>query len=360
MSIRNLFLLLFPIVAFTLVTSCGARSGLEAGLVQGGAGGEEAVKCVAGKVALTRANPTVMFVLDRSTSMGKVLEATSGGVTRWESLISGLSSTLPSVDGSMEIGALLFPIAGASQNGGQSCSVPGLLDLLPGTGHVAALLALMNGTSPGGMTPTADAVDVAGSLLLGVRAATTGRALVLATDGAPDCNAALDSAMCRCSNGGASCKGKSTRCLDDARTLEVIGKYQAMGLPTYVIGIQEEGDSSFSDVLDAMASAGGRPKMGGEQQYYAARSQAELDTALAAIRDQVGQCTYLSTSVPDDDGSITVTLGDTAVPQDTTGVEGWTWGSKSNGEIVLVGSACAAAAADGSPALTAVVQCKGS
>ena len=133
-----------------------------------------------------------------------------------------------------------------------------------------------------------------------------------------------------------------------------------MGLPTYVIGIQAEGDSPFSDVLDAMASAGGRPKVGGDQQYYAARSQAELDAALAAIRDQVGHCTYLSSSVPDDDGAITVTLGDTAIPHDTTGAEGWTWGSKSNGEIVLVGSACAAAATAGSPALTADVQCKGS
>lgn len=358
MSYRNLSLLLFSIVAFTLITSCGARSGLGAGQVEG-TGGEEAVKCVAGKVALTRANPTVLFVLDRSTSMGKVLEVTSGGVTRWESLISGLSSTLPSVDESMEIGALLYPIVGASQ-GGQSCSVPGLLDLLPGTGNVAALLALMNASSPGGMTPTADALDIAASRLLSVRAATTGRALVLATDGAPDCNAGLDATACRCANGGSSCKGKSTRCLDDTRTIDIVGKYQAMGLPTYVIGIQEEGDSSFSDVLDAMAIAGGRPRIGGEQQYYAARSQAELDAALAAIRDQVGHCTYLSTSVPDGSGSITVSLGDTDVPYDTTGAEGWSWGSKSNGEIILLGSACVSAEAAGSPALTAEVQCKGS
>lgn len=274
--------------------------------------------------------------------------------TRWNALASALSSALPPVDNAMAIGALLFPAAGS---GTLNCSVASKADLLPATGNVAALTRLMNASSPGGATPTAVAIDTAAKLVIGLRAATAARALILATDGAPNCNASLDARTCRCVNAparGSNACANSTECLDDTRTVQNISKYSSQGLPTYVIGIQSEGDTQFSDVLNAMAIAGGRPQLGGTQSYYAASSEAALGTALTTIRDQVGACTYLTSSVPDPNGSIVISVDGVEVPTDQ-----WQWGNRDNGEIILLGDACQNTAAEKNPALGAVVQCTG-
>ena len=71
--------------------------------------------------------------------------------------------------------------------------------------------------------------------------ANSARALVLATDGASDCNTALNASTCRCVGGGSGAGrgcGSGDRCLDDTRTVKVISSYETKGLPTYVVGIQ--------------------------------------------------------------------------------------------------------------------------
>jgi hypothetical protein len=325
---------------------CGARTGLYAPET------DSAVPCTDGMVALAKARPTVMFVLDRSGSMGDKLGQMGGPLSRWSILTSALSTVLPPVDMTMAIGALLFPAVDAGHDH-QTCEVPGAPDLLPALGNVGALVNLMSATDPGGGTPTADAIDAAATALLGVRAVAASRALVLATDGGPNCNADLDTSTCTCAMG--SCK-KSTSCLDDTRTVDRIDGYRKQGLPTYVIGIQDSGDPQFVAVLNAMADAGGRPQAGA-QHYYPANSADELTSALGVIRDQLGACTYLSTSVPNAGGSIAVTLDGTPIAYDPAGKEGWTWGDKANGEVILVGAACASVTANPSAVVAAEVKC---
>jgi hypothetical protein len=243
----------------------------------------------------------------------------------------------------MEIGALLFPTVSSTDlnaNGAAACAVGGSADLTPATGNVNALLNLLYLTEPGGGTPTSDAMGVAARLLLGFRAATTARAIVLATDGAPNCNASLNPRTCDCTADNQDCSHDARDCLDDARAVQAIASYASQGLPTYVIGIQDEGVSENTAVLDEMAKAGGRPQVGATTSYYAASSEADLDAALVAIRDQVGACTFLTTSVPGAEGSITVSAGGTIVPYDPTDQSGWSWGDKSNGQIVFAGSTC--------------------
>ena len=199
------------------------------------------------------------------------------------------------------------------------------------------------------------AIETAAKLLLGMRTATAARALVLATDGAPNCNLSLNFTTCRCTNPtgpGTSTCVKSSQCLDDTRTEQTISEYQSQGLPTYVIGIQTEGAPEFSDVLDAMAVAGGRPQVGAAQSYYAASSEAALNAALTTIRNQVGACTYLTSSVPDQNGSIVVSINGVDLAPDQ-----WIWGNRSNGEIVLQGGTCQTAATEDAPALSATVAC---
>ena len=185
--------------ATSLGAGCGARTGLMVDGVVADANavtdvsdaeaGADVVTCTPGVITLAKATPAVMFVLDRSGSMADSLGATNGNQSKWTLLANALRATLPTVDDAMQIGALFFPSAGAGGPGGSQCSVPGAPDLSPATGNVQPLLKLMQQTRPNGGTPTADALQVAAARLLGVRAASTARALVLATDGAPDCDA---------------------------------------------------------------------------------------------------------------------------------------------------------------------------
>jgi hypothetical protein len=321
------------------------------------------IPCVSGSTGLTLADPTVMFVIDRSASMNDPMGNGPNQPTRWEALGGALASVLPSVNDTLAIGALIFPATGTAS---LNCSVASKADLMPSLGNVPALVRLMSTGFPEGATPTASALDTAATLMLGLRTATGARALVLATDGGPNCNADLNILTCRCTSappagsGGSAnlCSSSSgqggVNCLDDARTEETISKYHALGLPTYVIGIQSEGDTQFSDVLDAMAVAGGRPRQNSAHNYYAATSQAELTDALTTIRDQVGACTFLTTSMPDLNGSIVINLDGAEIP-----AEQWIWGNKDNGEIILLGDACQTVVAEKQPTVKAVVQCTG-
>ncbi len=348
-----------------VVASCGARTGLDsddyadARAGDGSADGpfetgadasrdatlDAPITCTPGEFPLTEAFPAVMFVIDRSTSMNQRF---SGGDTRWNVLKQALAATLPPVDRTMAIGALVYPAAD-----GASCTAPGSPDLFPAVSNVDPLLAKLASQGPSGSTPTAQSLDAAASALAGMRTATSGKAIVLATDGAPDCNYGLDPATCRCVT-GATCT-RAERCLDDTRTVQAIARFAAQDIPTYVIGIQDSTNATYSDVLDAMAVAGGRARAG-TRKYYAATSSAELRDALVTIRAQVGECTFLSTSVPSDSGSITLTLGGVPVPFDPTGQNGWRWANRANGEIVLTTDLCSRAAT-GSVPFTATVSC---
>ena len=331
------------IAALGCAVACGARTGLDdydgasnpgpssdAGTSAdaGADSGDPPVGCRDGRFSLHHAAPAVMFVLDRSQSMRQRLQS---GDTRWNTLIDALATTLPVVDDTMEIGALLYPIADSAQ---QSCLVPGNADLQPALGNVRPLTKLLRNDGPHGSTPTADAVDRAASALLGFRAATRARAMVLATDGEPTCNAGLDGRTCSCIDG--RCGNHPEGCLDDVRTASRLATYRDQGLPTYVIGIQDPDNTALVRVLDALALAGGRPKTAGSPSYYAASSRSELELALGTIRDQVGACTFLTTSVPGANGSIVITINGTPVPEGAA----WSWSNRANGEILFTAAVC--------------------
>jgi hypothetical protein len=355
-----------------VLASCGARTGLlfdetttiasgvDSGLVVDANAPPDAnlttLSCSPGSITLVKADPTVMFVLDRSGSMGGQLGTTNGNQSRWQILTAALTSALPPVNLTMEVGALLFPTGSGGRNQ-MSCNVASTPDLEPELLNVPILLALMLDNTPAGETPTSDALNSAATALGNVRAATNARALVLATDGAPNCNAMLDPSTCRCANAtnDRACSN-STMCLDATRTVDTIASIEERGIPTFVIGIETGGDADFTDVLNDMATAGGRPQSGA-QKYYAGDSEADLTSALVAIRNQVGACTFLTTSVPSADGTITVVVDGTTIPFDATATNGWAWADKPNGQIIFAGDACALVTSTSSPTVVADVQC---
>ncbi|MCU0698911.1 MAG: VWA domain-containing protein [Myxococcaceae bacterium] len=267
--------------------------------------------CIAGTFTLSPAEPVVMLVLDRSGSMDLVF---SNGVTRWDALVGSLRATLPAVNQTMQVGGLAFPT-----NTVDECLVPDTSGVWPSRGNVPLLLSTLESIRPSGATPTADALRVASQVLRGRRAGNAARAMVLATDGAPTCGSApFDSTLVR------------------------LRQAASEGIPTYVIGIADQ--PSLRAALQQMAVAGQRPRPG-PQGFYSAQSVAELQLAFGTIRDQVGACSFLTNSVPDARGTIVVTLDGVNVPQDDTGLRGWRWTDRENGELALVGSVCERAVA---------------
>jgi hypothetical protein len=318
-----------------------ARGGTDAGADAG----QPVVGCTPGMIGLAKATPKVMFVLDRSTSMNSPFGATRA--SRWRSLSGALTRVLPPSDSKMAIGALLFP-----QGIGSSCAAPAGANLPPALGNVPPLVALLVNTQPGGQTPTAQAVQAAGAILVSERAAKGARAVVLATDGAPHCNASLDPNTCTCADSSRRCNA-ATLCLDDVRTVNAIAGLKVLGIPTWVLGIQDNSTTAIG-VLNAMARAGGRARTG-TTAYYAVSSETALDTALTDIRNQVGGCVFLSSSVPSEGGRIDVRVDGESVLADP--VDGWAWTDLSNGELELSGAACDALLKRTSPVVEAVVEC---
>lgn len=283
--------------------------------------------CVEGRFALTPAVPVVLLVIDKSGSMD---QSFSGIETKWEALGTALASALPAVDQTMELGLLFYPVGED-----QTCSSFVSANPEPGLGRVATILQRLAEAEPAGGTPTADAVQAAENVLRTRRTASSARALVLATDGVPNCNAALDPRSCRCD----SRRCISVECVDDDRTVQRIASAADAGIPTYVVGIETLGASLTAD-LDRMAIAGARPLPPGGKRYFSATSTTELAQAFTSIRDQVARCTFLTNSVPNATGSIRVELDGVVVPFDSSGQRGWNWNDRPNGELMFHGASC--------------------
>lgn len=257
-------------------------------------GAEEALTCTAGEFSLEPVVPDVMLVLDRSKSM----TTSFGASTRWQTLVSALSVVLPPVDGEMALGLYLFPSAS-----GEQCAVSSTPELYPQVNQVPALLTRLRTSAMSGGTPTAEALAAAASHLSSERP----RAMVLATDGLPNC-------------------------AGDEATLDTLAALSNEGIPTWVVGIGD--DVNGEALLDAMAVAGGRPPRS------SASSASGLEAAFTSIRTELSRCSFTTPSVPDDGGGIVVTLDGAVVPEDASGVSGWTWTSLERGELALRGEWC--------------------
>ncbi len=306
--------------------------------------------CEPRSLPLEPAVPTVMFLFDRSGSMTDDLDGNAdGGPSRWSVLTRSMRQVLPPRDQQLAMGALFYPTAGLD-----SCNVPGAVDLSPALGNANALLALF-ATPPKGGTPTSAAVDLAATHLACLRAANTARALVVTTDGAPNCNGALNPFTCTCTlatvtpTGCANAEG----CLDDVRTVQQLSDLvRTAHLPTYVVGLGSQ-LNQYANTLDQMAVAGGAPRVGTGHRYYAADSEPELTDAFTRITSQLARCTYLTNTTLGPHDAFEVLVGGDVI---TPGPNGWEWTDQANGELTLRGAACDRAAAG--VVASALIECQ--
>lgn len=294
--------------------------------------------CIAVNVELTPILAEVLLVIDRSTSMGWALTGPTGpGASRWSILDNALRTELPRWDASSDLGALFFPEVG------DACGTGGVPDLTPIPSGAASVLSLFGAAGPGGRTPTAAAMMVAQRYFETHRDPGRPQAVVLATDGAPNCNPDLDRRTCRCTGGAGLPVGctEAALCLDDARAVTSITALASIDVPTYVIGIDGDPDPELSRVLTRLAVAGGRPNpLDPGRGYYSVTRPTDLGAALTVIEASIARCTLELEGPAPMDAPTTVTIDGDVIPHDPTRTDGWEWSTDGEGHIELFGPAC--------------------
>jgi hypothetical protein len=277
--------------------------------------------------------PAVMLVVDRSGSM---LEPGSTGFSRWQELQNAMDVVLAQFASQIQFGLLMYPT-------GDQCQTPPA-QLPPGLFHGAPILHYLSTAQPAGGTPTAAALRNAGQTLKDMAPGQT-HFMILATDGAPNCNylnqlpcacSLSNSAYC-CTNYPGACTA-SQLCLDDDETLQVLIGLGTSGVETFVIGL--DGTQEYVETLNAMALAGGRPQTGGATSYYAATNQTELTQALQSIAGSVLSCIIYLEEPPDFPDYVTIYVDGHEVPRDTSRQNGWDYTHPELTEIELFGQAC--------------------
>ena len=339
------------LAAASLLLACGAKTGLRVPdatddvTLDASDAFVRFESCVDGRFTMVRREAQIVFVIDRSGSMSQPLNV--GGLSRWESMRAVLARTLPPVEDAIRMGALLYPRRPDSNAlaSAQACDqLPGAgVNVPPRRSNAAAVLAAIGSDGPSGATPTASAVARATRYTLAEGARELARYLVVATDGAPNCNGTLDPSTCVCSFGTTSCAstGVGARyCLDDDGAVAAIRAARAQGVTTYVVGIDGDLAPEYVAVLDRMAVAGGRAVTGGARRYYSIQDTAALSRAFEAIQRTIVRCAYVTPSRPDNPDRISVRVGAMEVPRDPERRDGWDWTDADYGELTLFGPAC--------------------
>jgi hypothetical protein len=317
--------------------------------------------CVPGKFNLTKVVPELVFLVDRSGSMRQALDGTPAtpiNPSKWTVLEEAFAASLPGFDRSLQMGAKFFPeeLDPATAQPGDECVASAGVEIPPALGNSARILEPFPRTRPLGGTPTSSAIKTTSDFLK-ARTRSVSRFMVLATDGAPNCNPDIpnpDTCVCT-SPDPMTClqPDGALGCLDDTNTVAVIAD-AAKTIPTYVIGLGSSSEPFYLATLEKMALAGGRPRAGATK-YYEGRSGTEIRASLAEIEKSVAQCTFVTPSAPEDPNAIDIVVNGQVIMRDPTRMNGWDWIDQTFGEIALFGSACALAQGGG---VSGTVRCK--
>lgn len=306
-----------------------------------------------------RSDGRIIFVVDRSGSMDFPL----GAQSKWDALKSVLSTVTDGLASTVSYGLFVYPDP-ASDSARANCSA-GVQRTAAG-GTAAQINAALAAVNPAGGTPTAATMSSIRPIVDQLRADGRPLAVVLATDGAPNCNLSDDRLGVSCTtqrSGAVTCACACTsntgdppqsdtncalfNCLDDSASTGAISQIAALGVQTHVIGIPDSGlpaglRALFSNSLNAMAVAGGAP-LPGTTRYHEASNLAALQSSLEAVTRRIVACQITTPIVLDGGTSLEVRLGTQPIPQDLTRRNGWDQTGPAS--IQLFGSACDAATA---------------
>jgi hypothetical protein len=228
---------------------------------------------------------------------------TTSCTDRWTAVKSAVGQIIADSSG-IDWGVELFPAPG-----GSGCSVSSIPSLPVSADGGAPVQGQLDGITPGGNTPTAEAISAATAYLSALADQNT-RVILLVTDGEPNCAAGSPSATSS----------------DLEATLAALAAAYRAGFPVYIVGV---GPSTGN--LDSMAKAGGT------ESYHPATSPEQLTTDLSTISHLVASCTLVLPGAPPDPGNIAVYIDKQRIEPDP--VNGWTYGVTTS-TIVFNGTYC--------------------
>jgi hypothetical protein len=214
-----------------------------------------------------------------------------------------VDATLTSTAGSISWGLKLY------SSTGNACGVNPGVEVDISTSSVPTIQTRITAVTPGGNTPTEQAIEAATTYLKTVSDQNT-KYILLATDGEPNC---LPNDK---NNADPNVQG----------TVDAITAAKNAGFLVYVIGI---GPSVGN--LDNFAVAGGTGH------YFPATSPQALSDAFASISVAVTTCTFALNQAPPDANNIAVYVDKNLVEKDPA--NGWSYGANSL-TVVLNGTTC--------------------
>ncbi len=288
--------------------------------------------------------PEIMFVIDRSASMGEI---NAEGETHWTALDRALRTVIPQLQGVARVGMAFYPREGRGRDLCRADPVPAQA---PTDDLVRLLREFPTAPVQNGGTPTFEGLAAAGDTLRTRRRDDPNRQrfLVLVTDGGADCNSerSIDNCTCLSPTDPSDCGRPPTfpqGCLDDARTLGLVEALRTEDVDTFVLGLT--GGTPFPrlvpiylEFLERMARAGGRARANSPG-YLNARVRSEIEQSLTRPLLETALCRLVRSEVR-------VMLGDTltgdgvSIVRDRARRNGWDWSDDSQRAMQLYGSAC--------------------
>ena len=326
-------------LASVTVVACGARTGLLVPL-NSEDGGLTGPACAGTEIPLETNAPNLYFVLDGSTSMQEE--------GKWTNVRSAVATLITQLGPRAGFGAAVFPT-----QAGDACATG--TEVMPvqagdSQGTTPAVFLAATSLTPMGGTPTAATLE---ALVPELSAFPQLTFAILATDGGPNCDAALSCGVDECTSnidgvpscpvgGPPNCCDPTTGigglgCLDGAQTTQAVRDLRAAGVETFVMGIP--GSAPYAAVLDEAAIAGGGARAT-EPYYYQVDTSdtGALGAALAQIAAQAtASCTFTLTLTPTNPGQVNVFVDGSVVPQG--GADGW---SLQGTKVTLEGKTCSA------------------
>jgi hypothetical protein len=277
--------------------------------------------------------PLIYFVIDRSGSMADI--DPDSGETRLARVQDAASDMVASLGSLVRVGAAMYPESSTTDD----CAT-GEQVFEPQVGAGSEFADAID-KDPLGGTPTAATLEAIAPI---VAEYSGPRAVILATDGAPNCNQEATCGPSECMvnifgdcPSGNCCEppeGTPLNCVDRAPSILAVKALADAGTDVYVIGIP--GTELFSGVLNQMAAVGGVPQENADTSYYKVD---DLDTLAALFKDIAGSlvsCTFTLGDAPEAQGMTNVYFDEVVVPQDPQ--NGWVW--VDGNTIEIVGAAC--------------------
>lgn len=319
--------------------------------------------CGVAEFVLEAAPPNVVLVLDKSGSM--VMETWDADqdeetepVTRWSSLHNVVSFILDRFDGEVNFGAVLFPSKEAEATfSPQGCVVEEEPEVGVAPRNGEAILDMMPSAGAGsrsisGGTPAAEGIRAAREHLLTLDD-TVERFMILVTDGAANCS--TDYPEC-------DEQGCDLFEVYDENLPAIVGTaFEEDGIPTFVVGIDildaligegaADGKPAVNtfEKLNEVADAGGRAR-DGDEKFFNALNEADLQAALEQIAGQVFSCTIPLDPPPEHANFVKIAIDGDEIPrvEDCDSDDGWVFvGEDTFDTIRLCNAACEMLGVDG-------------